>query len=193
MTNSLRIALVLVTFGAIQLPTVATAATKLTIVGSKGDVDAKKKGTRAGGKMYTKRSNRSVTYAYAWVRVENINGGEKTDTKERQFVRSFGCYNDDAGHVIARQLGGGVEKLNLWPQNSNINQKSFNQWEQRIVDYVKDTRNNPLGVKVELTFSYATPGKPERARSVTYKVYYGKDFKKTNVKTFPNPKGDCCL
>ncbi len=153
------------------------------------------------GKIYVRLGSRGrIEQVKAWVLKSNLGGGSSTDSNSRRFSRRLGCFLDDAGHAIANALGGsGRIAKNLFPQNPNYNRGRYKDWEGKIRSLVADGRKAPVGAKITLTFSYGSPGKPNRPRAIKYEVQYGRGFSKRMYQTFSNPlpkhssHGICCL
>ncbi|MCC6149421.1 MAG: DNA/RNA non-specific endonuclease [Planctomycetes bacterium] len=79
----------------------------------------------------------------------DIGAGTSTNLASRTFARSIGNQNDDAGHLIARLLGGpgGKNSGNIVPQLSSVNRGSFARFERMIADEVESGKTAYLRVR----------------------------------------------
>lgn len=72
---------------------------------------------------------------------ESLDHGSQTNDCVRKYARMLeddGEQSCDAGHILANRLGGyGNEPLNIFPQNSTINQGVFAQFEGEIYDCMR--------------------------------------------------------
>jgi hypothetical protein len=79
-----------------------------------------------------------VISAQGVININSLDNGTETTTCTRKYSRMLeddGEQVCDAGHILARRLGGyGNEPLNIFPQNSTINQGIFAQFEGQIYD-----------------------------------------------------------
>ncbi|MFA0965871.1 RHS repeat-associated core domain-containing protein [Pseudomonas amygdali] len=92
-------------------------------------------------------------------------GGTATNASSRSWARSLGNPDDDAGHIIAKLLGGSGGKDGVFPQLKGINRGQFRAFESTIASTV----NKRGPVDVELNFIYGSGG--TRPTSITYDVY----------------------
>lgn len=73
------------------------------------------------------------------VHKRHLNTGTKTQASSRQHARSMGFPSDEAGHVLAKNLGGsGTEKQNLVPLHATTNKKLYHKVEKVIAEAVRD-------------------------------------------------------
>ena len=83
-----------------------------------------------------------VSNAKGIIKSEALNNGSETTSCTRKYARMLEddeYQNCDAGHILARRLGGyGNEPLNIFPQNSKINQGVYNQFESKIYNCLKE-------------------------------------------------------
>ena len=74
---------------------------------------------------------------------ESLDNGSKTNDCVRKYARMLeddGNQSCDAGHILANRLGGyGTQPLNIFPQNSTINEGVFAQFEGKIYDCMKNS------------------------------------------------------
>lgn len=70
----------------------------------------------------------------------NLRGGTGTTRAARAFARRLGRKSDDAGHAIARRLGGsgGARSGNIFPQSPHINRGQFRDWERTVAGMVEE-------------------------------------------------------
>ena len=74
----------------------------------------------------------------------------------------LGYPTDDAGHVVARALGGpGTFQFNIFPQLPRINRGQFRVWEQSIAAEIRAT-NQPAVIAVKFSYSSANATRPDR-------------------------------
>nr|WP_258041445.1 DNA/RNA non-specific endonuclease [Pseudomonas syringae] len=92
-------------------------------------------------------------------------GGTATNASSRSWARSLGNPDDDAGHIIAKLLGGSGGKDGVFPQLSKVNRGLFRDFERAIANEVKD--NGP--VDLEIVFQYANGG--TRPTKIHYDLY----------------------
>ncbi|KPZ24144.1 RHS repeat-associated core domain-containing protein, partial [Pseudomonas coronafaciens] len=92
-------------------------------------------------------------------------GGTATNASSRSWARSLGNANDDAGHIIAKLLGGSGGKDGVFPQLSKVNRGLFRDFERTIANEVKT--NGP--VDIEIAFKYANGG--TRPTDIYYDFY----------------------
>lgn len=88
-----------------------------------------------------------VVYATGTLTRESLNNGSETTECTRKYARMLeddGEQTCDAGHILANRMGGyGNEPLNIFPQNSTINQGVYNQFEGKIYNCML---NSSLGI-----------------------------------------------
>ena len=82
------------------------------------------------------------------------------------YARSLGNTDDDAGHIIGKQLGGSGGKKNVFLQNFHVNRGAFAQFEGKVADFIELHGET----KVKLTFKYDQQISKTRPISVTYDV-----------------------
>ena len=102
---------------------------------------------------------------------ESLNQGTETTTCTRKYARMLeddGEQTCDAGHILANRLGGyGNEPLNIFPQNSTINQGIYNQFEGKIYDCIQSSQIGYL----QWDFFYENTENTQ-----PYKVTYSAEF-----------------
>ena len=88
--------------------------------------------------------------AKATVKRADLGTGTNTNTASRGYARGLGNADDDAGHMIGKQLGGSGGKKNVFPQDFHVNRGAFAQFEGKVADFVQLHGET----KVKLTFNY---------------------------------------
>lgn len=74
--------------------------------------------------------------AKATVKRADLGTGTNTNAASRGYARGLGNADDDAGHMIGKQLGGSGGKKNVFPQDFHVNRGEFAQFEGRVADFV---------------------------------------------------------
>jgi RHS repeat-associated protein len=97
--------------------------------------------------------------ANATVQPSDIGSGSSTNQSSRDFARGLGNSNDDAGHILGKNLGGQGGVDNVFPQNSTKNRGDYRTFERSVADYVRD---NDCSVSMNWTFHYTDPDNPTR-------------------------------
>lgn len=126
-----------------------------------------------------------VIKGYGTLLPTSLHNGSDTTSCTREYARMLeddGADDCDAGHILANRLGGyGNQPLNIFPQNSTINQGIYNQFEGKIYDCML---NASLGY-LEWTFTYES-----YENTQPYKVAYYAKFENSNCEPlyseFPN-------
>lgn len=67
----------------------------------------------------------------AKIEKKHLDKGSEPNGSSRKYAKNLGQKNDDAGHAIAKRLGGsgGVKEKNIFPQNLRINRGAFRSFE----------------------------------------------------------------
>lgn len=73
--------------------------------------------------------------------------------------------DDDAGHIIAHDLGGVSDGINILPQNASLNRGAYKKMENKIKKDVK--KGNKAYIEVEMVYSRAS----ERPSEYIYSYY----------------------
>ncbi|WP_329605937.1 DNA/RNA non-specific endonuclease [Pseudomonas syringae] len=92
-------------------------------------------------------------------------GGTATNASSRSWARSLGNPDDDAGHIIAKLLGGSGGKDGVFPQLSKVNRGLFRNYEKIIAKDVRD--KGPVSIDIE--FQYGNGG--TRPTDIIYNYY----------------------
>ncbi len=118
--------------------------------------------------------------AFAKIEPHHIGTGTETNAATRLFARALGNSTDDAGHAIARNLGGsGTNTANIFPQAPSVNRGAFRQFEQQVARQVQ--AGNEVFVRVVPKFESATATRPNQ---IVYQVRINGE---TISRTFDNP------
>lgn len=95
-----------------------------------------------------------------------IGTGTGVNNSARAYAKAMGNQGDDAGHILAKILGGQGGKGNVFPQLSSINRGRFRTFEEQIRDKILDG-SGPLNLKWRFEYS----GSGTRPTKVIYDVY----------------------
>ena len=114
----------------------------------------------------TRGTNNEVLTAEATIKRTDLGTGTNTNAASRSHARSLGNADDDAGHMIGKQLGGSGGKKDVFPQDFHVNRGAFAQFEGKVADFVELHGET----KVKLTFKYDQQISKTRPISVTYDV-----------------------
>ncbi|WP_374620442.1 DNA/RNA non-specific endonuclease [Pandoraea sp.] len=127
---------------------------------------------------YRYNDNGTLKSATAKFRPENLGTGTTTNASSRAAARTFGCASDDAGHPIARNLGGLGGVKEVFPQDPSTNRGEFRDFEAGIANQV--TRGNNVIVRVVPQYGLGST----RPDSVLYQARVNGV---TRSRTFENP------
>ncbi len=120
-------------------------------------------------RIYVKRDPLGrPTAAVARIRPGDIGTGTGVTSAGRRAAQAAGSTGDDAGHLIARLLGGpgGKNAGNLVPMNARLNRGRFARFERRIADFVK--AGNTAYLRVTPMYS----GNSLRPNSIVYRARF---------------------
>uniref|UniRef100_A0A914XSQ6 Type VII secretion system protein EssD-like domain-containing protein n=1 Tax=Panagrolaimus superbus TaxID=310955 RepID=A0A914XSQ6_9BILA len=96
-----------------------------------------------------------IKYVHGTINSDSIGKGTDPVQRAKQFVRVNTplCGQDDAGHIIPKVLGGKGGPSNIFPQNSNLNQRL---WKQACDELLLHIRERPYSktVDVQIVFKY---------------------------------------
>ncbi|XP_024081852.1 uncharacterized protein LOC112126648 [Cimex lectularius] len=107
-----------------------------------------------------------VEYAEAEIEPKHLDRGTKTNKRVRTYSKDMGYESDDAGHVIARRLGGdGKDEKNIIPQNPSVNRGEWKKIEDLTYAEVKKTGK----VKMQVEPIYSGE-KSTRPKSIYYRI-----------------------
>lgn len=127
--------------------------------------------------------------ASAVVKFANLNQGGSPSAGVRKAMKKIGAKGDDAGHLIAKMLGGpGNDVNNFVPMNLSINRGRFRVFETKIRDAIK--KNKTWEARLTLDLTYNPSGKyPKRPDTILFvcNFYQGGTFKGKLQKSFSNP------
>lgn len=73
--------------------------------------------------------------------------------------------NDEGGHIIAHNLGGVSDGINILPQNANLNNSAYKKMENKIVRDIKK------GAKADIVIEISYKGASERPIGYVYTYY----------------------
>jgi len=120
-----------------------------------------------------------VTSAQCTITDVDLNTGSEPTEKARSYVRQLGehdgCGNDDAGHILANQLGGYAVPTNLFPQSPHLNRGKWEQFEKKIKACMQssfaETTTEFKAAHLSWKFHYAS-STHQRPGAATYSVTY---------------------
>ena len=109
-----------------------------------------------------------------------LDTGTATTPASRALARSLGFYNDYAGHLIGKQLGGpgGKNSYNIIPQSRSVNRGAFQRWERKIKQHVLS------GAEVYITVTPRYHPGSTRPYEIVYEATVNGRILR---KVFPNP------
>lgn len=115
-------------------------------------------------RFYQRAPNGRTEVMEAQILPQHLNSGTATNTAARTYARQMGKNNDDAGHILARMLGGsGTDLRNIFPQNLNFNRGIWSEVEASVADAVRN--NNGIRFTVNLMYHSTSDTRP-------YKLVY---------------------
>ncbi|PNO71486.1 hypothetical protein MC70_011400 [Serratia marcescens] len=113
----------------------------------------------------THGKNGAILSAKATVTPADLKTGTAVNTSARDAARAMGYQTDDAGHILAKVLGGQGGKGNVFPQLPGVNRGQYRTFEDSVRKFV----NKQGAVDIEWTFKYANGG--TRPTSIQYDVF----------------------
>ncbi|MBR0680542.1 hypothetical protein GXW74_08590 [Roseomonas eburnea] len=127
----------------------------------------------------------AIGWLYAVVSPQHLGRGTATTQATRDYARSIGRNDDDAGHVVGGNQGGlGHVWWNIFPQSPNINRGTYAQNVERLINSLVATQG---AAHLWFRFSFGNALHPLRATQVNFFVLGGQgqgDFYNDEV---PNP------
>jgi len=91
----------------------------------------------------------------------DLNTGTAASNAARKKARSWGKKDDDAGHIVAKRLGGsGSDLRNIFPQNPNKNRGQWRTQEGKVFDLVK--KHNGVRYYVKLIYANRNAKRPTK-------------------------------
>ena len=113
-----------------------------------------------------------LTSATCTISSADLDTGSGTSSTTQHYARALGghdgCDNDDAGHVLAHQLGGcGSCPTNIVPQSTHLNRGVWEQFEAAIRDCI----DGGAGATLSWTFQYDSTA-DERPSTMSYAAKY---------------------
>ena len=116
-----------------------------------------------------------VTSASCSITTADLDKGTEPGTSQRAYVRELGghdgCDNDDAGHILANQLGGLAVPTNLFPQSPHLNRGAWESFERAIKACM--TTGGATSADLKWTFKYPSTSQT-RPTTATYASSYNK-------------------
>lgn len=109
---------------------------------------------------------------YALIEFHHLDRGESTSANQglAKEIREKGRKDDQAGHIIARSLGGKMERDNLFPISRQSNMNMYHKSEKDIATFIRN--NNKDGgrayLRVQLCYGDSNSRYPERPRTFLY-------------------------
>ena len=157
-------------------------------------------------KIQTERKSEAMSRGFPYnrrgvtLKSSMLGKGTGTTKAARKWAKFVGCPDDDAGHIIGKQLGGkgGVGSKNIFPQNSSYNRGDFAKFEGQVKKTVKKSNSScpKVTIKASVTFTFGNAHRPHRPTMIHYSVEYGDSEencrKKTLSRSFPNPMSSMC-
>jgi len=125
------------------------------------------KGTAADPRVTSRQVNGEtvIDRTHASISVDSVSSkikrGTGTTKSARTWVQSVvGKADDDAGHLIARALGGkgGKTSMNIIAQNRRINRGAYRVWEKEVREFI--TSHGSGVVDIKLIYASATDTRP---------------------------------
>jgi hypothetical protein len=112
-----------------------------------------------------------VTQVDATISPANIGTGQGTNQSTRNYANSLNTADGkiDAGHIIARILGGGIGHDNIVPLSPSVNRGDMAHLERQIANTVRDTGKNAV-ITVKLFYD----GDSTRPTRIEYKATVGR-------------------
>ncbi|WP_424407515.1 RHS repeat-associated core domain-containing protein [Pasteurella sp. PK-2025] len=107
-----------------------------------------------------------ITEASATVTKEMIGTGTTVNKAARDYAKSLGLPTDDAGHILAKILGGQGGKGNVFPQLKGINRGQYRDFEKSIRDRLEHSSGT-----LDLNWRFGYDGLGKRPTSIQYDVY----------------------
>ena len=128
----------------------------------------------------TKGANKEVLTAEATIKRSDLGTGTDTNAASRKYARSLGNADDDAGHMIGKQLGGSGGKRNVFPQDFHVNRGEFAQFEGRVVDFIDLHGQADIQIKFQYKNGGTRPTKITYTATAPDKSRIKKTFKNTH-------------
>ena len=121
--------------------------------------------------------NGRITKVEADVKTTDLYSGTSTNKKVRDVARGQGDALDDAGHLIAKRLGGDADVDNIVGMNRKLNRGNYAQFEKAIAEKLEKLKTKGWA-KIEIELKY--DGADMRPKEILYKVTFsdGEVFEK---------------
>ncbi|WP_434779549.1 RHS repeat-associated core domain-containing protein [Neisseria sp. Ec49-e6-T10] len=123
------------------------------------------------GLAVTPTWNDNGTIAKARISKADLNKGKAATQKNRDYITSTGkCGDckDDAGHIIAKRLGGSNDNRNMFAQLRGINRGRFRVFEKLVAERIAKSKK---GTYFDLVLTFTGGGKGKRPTEVKYQVF----------------------
>jgi hypothetical protein len=114
----------------------------------------------------------------------DLDKGSEPTSDVRDYARSLGESDDDAGHIYANQLGGLAVPINIFPQSPHINRGSYREFETDIYNCMKTGGASSATLTWRFEYSSTTSTRPT---GVTYYATFNAGCKHMAWKHFDNP------
>ncbi|TCM61170.1 RHS repeat-associated protein [Acinetobacter calcoaceticus] len=129
---------------------------------------------------YTKGANGRVERVQATITKANLNTGTGTNASSRaEAQRMANCNKVQAGHLLAKRLGGSGGVGHVFPQTAGVNTGAYRVFEGQVANAVD--KNGSADVDIKLIYPNATSKMPNQ---IIYTYSSGKD---TDNSRFLNP------
>ncbi|NIF22089.1 hypothetical protein F3J40_10815 [Pantoea sp. Acro-835] len=112
----------------------------------------------------TRGQNGEVLTARATVSPADLKTGTGINASARAAARAMGFQTDDAGHILAKVLGGQGGKGNIFPQLPAINRGGYRVFENEVRTYISKNGS----VDIDWKFIYSNGG--TRPTGIIYNV-----------------------
>lgn len=121
-------------------------------------------------KYSPKKRNGNVVNVKATLSEENINCGSRISSKVRKKIIEFGSDGDQAGHIIAKSLGGyGSVISNVVPMKESVNKGEYKSAENKVLKCIKKKGGNAY---LNITIRYQDRSMPKRPTKFIYKAKF---------------------
>lgn len=109
---------------------------------------------------------------------KNLGRGSSPSGSAYKYIQKIGCLDakgrpsDDAGHIVAKSLGGRGGPRNIFPQNPTMNRGKYRSFEQDIAKLVAEKKGRKFvyaePVLLKISFSFGNRKFPDRPTGVRY-------------------------
>jgi hypothetical protein len=131
------------------------------------------------------------------ITADNIGWGTNPSSTVRDWVQNMvGCSSpiDDAGHFVAKELGGRARYFNIMPLKPSVNRGVMSTWEKRVKKYVLEECEE---ARVTVTARFGMGAPKTRPVKIVYDVCCINGLKAGSPPSLPtkrwnNPKPAAC-